>query len=93
MRTSGQDGGWVDMFHLLVEQQRELQLNLKTINNQNCQEIKMYLPNNHRFKEATFFQTGTRGRDMKTGRESRRCSVVWRRSGDGKNGPTIKCSA
>ena len=30
------------MFHILTQPQRELQLNLKTNNTQNCQKIELY---------------------------------------------------
>ena len=33
---------WVDTLCLLAQPQRELQLYLKTNNNQNCQKIKLY---------------------------------------------------
>ena len=33
---------WVDMLHLLMQLQRELQPFLKTNNNQNCQKIELY---------------------------------------------------
>ena len=80
------------MLHLLEEQQRELQLNSKTNNNQSCQKIKMYLSNNQGFKEATFIQTGMRARDVEMGREARRRSAVWRGNGGRKSGPTFMYS-
>ena len=41
-KTQGQDGGIDNMLCLLVQPQRELQLNLKTNNTQNCQKIDLY---------------------------------------------------
>ena len=41
-KTSGQDGEVVDTLHLLTQPQRDLQLNLKTDNTQNCQKTKPY---------------------------------------------------
>ena len=81
------------MLRLLAQPQKELQLDLKTVNTQNCQKIELYgiLTTKDLKKPYSYKWVGRRGGDAETGREARSCGVVWRGCSSGRGGPTFMC--
>ena len=75
------------MLCLLVQPQKELQLDLKTNNTQNHQKIELYGSPTTKDLEVIFIQMGRRGRNAEMGREAQRCSVTQRGGGSGKEVP------
>ena len=75
------------MLRLLAHPQKELQLNLKTNNTQNCQKIKLYgSPTTKDLKKPQTSQTDRRGGDMETGGKARRRGVAQRVGSGGEMG-------
>ena len=61
------------MLSPLTQPEKELQLNLKTCNTQNCQKMELYGSPTTKdlIKEATVIQTGRRGKETETRRRGR----------------------
>ena len=85
-KTQGQDGGIDNMLCLLVQPQRELQLNLKTNNTQNCQKIELYGSLTTKdLKQPHSSRFGRKGRDAERNREAQKGMKA------GTGGPSSTC--
>ena len=86
---------YVDTLRLLEQPPKELQLNLKTSNTQNCQKIKLY--GSHTAKDLKKPHSSRWVGGMETQRQSgeaRGCNVARRGGGSGRMGigsPTFTC--
>ena len=72
--SSGQDGAVGRNTLLPLTTKRRITTNLKTINNQKCQKIKLHRTANQGVKE-TFTQTGSRGREGRQAAKQRGCKA------------------